>query len=166
MTNLAAPTELAWAAGFFDGEGNTYGRRRGTTNIVVSLSLAQIDRRPLERFQQAVGGLGRIYGPMRRRLSTTDTWVFRTSSQRDCFAILHHLWPYLGAPKREQAEPIRNMILDRWGERAMPARGNRETCQRGHPRKARSNGTWFCPECSRVSWRQSYRRKREHDEAQ
>jgi hypothetical protein len=55
--------ELAWAAGFFDGEGNTrihHDSRWKSSRIFVSLS--QVEREPLDRFCTAVG-VGKVYGP-------------------------------------------------------------------------------------------------------
>lgn len=51
--------ELAWAAGFFDGEGYIGCKKDGT----VRLSIDQINKAPLNRFQKAVGGLGTVTGP-------------------------------------------------------------------------------------------------------
>lgn len=49
--------ERAWAAGFFDGEGNVgAGSRGGLFNCAVE----QVDVINLERFQAAVGGVGKI----------------------------------------------------------------------------------------------------------
>jgi hypothetical protein len=58
--------ESAWAAGFFEGEGscsnrtNTAGRR-----ITPVLSITQVVREPLDRFQRVLGGRGRVNGPYR-----------------------------------------------------------------------------------------------------
>jgi len=48
--------ELAWAAGFFDGEGHCSANRGGYVSIMVS----QRHREPLERFQAAFA-VGKIY---------------------------------------------------------------------------------------------------------
>ena len=66
--------ELAWAAGLFDGEGTislvTHRKKRKTktyeykqVHVLVSQSGSP---EVLERFQRAVGGLGKIYGPYER----------------------------------------------------------------------------------------------------
>lgn len=56
-TGLGETIELAWAAGFFDGEG-CITLSRG----IPVVSIAQVERTPLERFMNAVE-LGRINGP-------------------------------------------------------------------------------------------------------
>ena len=60
-------SDLAWAAGFFEGEGSVGAfktgrpRKDGTRRIGVSLSINQVDRECLDRFREVVG-VGRIYG--------------------------------------------------------------------------------------------------------
>ena len=57
----ARSEDLAWAAGFFEGEGTFYVRReRGKPNATVTLT--QVDREPLDRFCEIVG-IGKVYGP-------------------------------------------------------------------------------------------------------
>ena len=54
-------TELAWAAGFFDGDGNVsayYRESRGT--LTLQMVVTQKDRRPLQRLHTVLG-VGRIY---------------------------------------------------------------------------------------------------------
>jgi hypothetical protein len=61
--------ELSWAAGFFDGEG-CFSLVRNFRYPTVRI--AQAEREPLERFQAAVGGIGKVYGPYAPRHK--DTW--------------------------------------------------------------------------------------------
>ena len=51
--------ELAWAAGFFDGEGCFCFSEAGQ---YVCVSITQTEREPLDRFERAVG-LGKVNGP-------------------------------------------------------------------------------------------------------
>jgi hypothetical protein len=103
--------ELAWAAGFFDGEGSVYLNRKraigGTTGreyIIHSpcLSVAQVDPRPLARFALAVGGRkpGGPYQPRTAKSNAYYRWdaMGRPSVHR--IGLL--LWPHLSEPKREQ----------------------------------------------------------------
>jgi hypothetical protein len=89
--------ELAWAAGFFDGEGCTSLSRKGD-NAHLRCAVSQKDRRTLDRFQAAVG-VGRIY---ERRHATP--WVWQTTNEADTRTVLALLDPYLSEPKREQAQ--------------------------------------------------------------
>ena len=95
--------ELAWAAGFFDGEGSTgfndpirkYGR----------MSIHQVDRRSLFRFRAAVLDRGTIRGPYDKDtgqpISLWECTTFQTVQ-----AVLAMLWPFLGEAKKEQAKPV------------------------------------------------------------
>lgn len=51
--------ELAWAAGFFDGEGSVQLTRRGKPQW----GIAQCDPAPLQRFLSAVGLPDKVHGP-------------------------------------------------------------------------------------------------------
>lgn len=93
-------TEIAWAAGFYDGEGcATLYRKKG--NAAVRLIVVQRERELLERFQDAVGGLGKFYYNARVRY---PIWQWHAGREPEAREVLRILWPYLGRIKREQAE--------------------------------------------------------------
>ena len=99
--------ELAWAAGFFDGEGNIRARVDKYHNAFV-VQIAQTDRRPLERFQAAVGGIGVIYGPYAPSSRKTKphhnlAYAYHTNRFEHTQAVAAMLWSFLSPPKREQA---------------------------------------------------------------
>jgi hypothetical protein len=97
--------ELAWAAGFFDGEGST-SLYFSHGHPYLRLSIPQTDERLLIRFQAAVGGLG-IVGPPRRpkgyKAHWKTIWKYSVRKQADVYTILDLLWPYLSEPKKDQA---------------------------------------------------------------
>ena len=101
--------ELAWAAGFFDGEGyarlRTTQRPNGKYRHAV-LAVAQIDIRPLERFQNAVLGLGKINGPYGPYPSQTKNsspqYRWETAKFEHVQAVVALLWNFLSEPKKEQ----------------------------------------------------------------
>src|SRR6266545_8210041 len=89
--------DLAWAAGFFDGEGSTMlhtdESRPGYLRLEVAVPQADHNGVPavLIRFKDAIGGLGRIVGPDDHdlykwvaggRLEATATIEAITGSQR------------------------------------------------------------------------------------
>jgi hypothetical protein len=76
--------ELAWCAGFFDGEGHVSAKRHG-----IALSVNQIHPEVIERFKDAVGKRRPVY-------------KFVAGSFHDVQAICAMLWPWLGSVKREQ----------------------------------------------------------------
>lgn len=90
-------TELAWAAGFYDGEGCTSLRKYTNGTIVLECSLGQKDRRPLERFVRAVG-FGKVNGPYGVAQAYQIHYIYGQA-----YDLLDRLWPYLSEPKREQA---------------------------------------------------------------
>jgi hypothetical protein len=104
---MSNQTELAWAAGFFDGEGSTtagHYRDRNHLQRQITMSVAQIDIIPLLRFKEAVQG-GNIIGPYQQKktqLGRKEQWRWRTAG-KDVKVILDKLWPYLCEPKKVQA---------------------------------------------------------------
>ena len=91
-------TELAWAAGFFDGEGCSHVARSTKPNVspYVRLAVAQKERGPLFRFQDAVG-TGTINGPYGGGVS-----YWSAGGRLQARAVMEKLWPYLSEPKRDQ----------------------------------------------------------------
>jgi hypothetical protein len=91
--------QLAWCAGFFDGEG-TCGfykhRNRGQLQLVVG----QIHEAPLQRLKSALG-VGNINGPYsyknRRPIS-----FFRVGKPDEFLTVMSALWPWLSRPKKDQ----------------------------------------------------------------
>ena len=103
--------QLAWAAGFFDGEGSVFVNNNkrskgGTTGkmyslVSVDISVAQVRREPLDRFHAAVG-IGTVNGPYAPRSNQQPHFRFNASGRPSVLHIATALWPYLSQPKREQ----------------------------------------------------------------
>jgi len=97
---LHCDIELAWAAGFFDGEGcirnNT--SSSGTRKYKhLQIQITQNNREPLDRFQKAIGGYGKIYQ------HRAGYFMYSLARLEQVDEILEKLWPYLCSPKRDQA---------------------------------------------------------------
>jgi len=95
--------ELAWAAGFFDGEGwaNAVAQEgRKTKQPQARINQADPNGVPevLLRFQRAVGGLGRIGGPYVME-GRDDLYWWQISSRGDVELLHHFLLPWLGQVK-------------------------------------------------------------------
>ena len=93
--------ELAWAAGFYDGEGSAYLDKRSNCPRV---GIGHVDPRPLHRFLQAVD-VGSVTGPYTHNSKKNDRWSDYYSFQaygKKAHAVMDALWPYLSEPKREQ----------------------------------------------------------------
>lgn len=103
---MVSREELAWAAGFFDGEGNIrFDPRPGRKNGWCQMQIAQTDRRVLDRFQTAVMGIGKVYGPYKQRHPKSKPY-FQYSAQGFEFvqAAAAILWQWLSPVKRDQVK--------------------------------------------------------------
>ena len=146
-------TEVAWAAGFFDGEGTTrLTRTRGYGSLGMSVS--QVELAPLERFQRALFGLGRIRWDERGGRNGIHVWYL--TNWRDVQACLGAMWPFLCEPKRAQARPALAHIMELT---LTPPRNRADFdthCPHGHlkseyGRKTNTRGIWVCRECMRLA---------------
>jgi hypothetical protein len=95
--------ELAWAAGFFDGEGCvgcSWRPEKRYRNL--RLSITQVDREVLDRFAEAVG-VGRVLGPrIRKDPNQQPLYTYRLDRVEEIRAVREKLWPWLGTVKRLQ----------------------------------------------------------------
>jgi hypothetical protein len=116
--------ELAWAAGFFDGEGSVMWR--GQKRPELSMTVTQADRRPLERFHKAIGCLGTIRGPYRTYYKENEgkpVWVIGTHGFADTQAAMALLWKWLSEPKREQAYTAITSAIPHYRARSAMGKG-------------------------------------------
>ena len=136
--------ELAWAAGFWDGEGCTsVSARRGTASVPrIVGQIAQVDREVLDRFADALG-IGNVLGPYKsKNPKAQDYYCWRVEGMKNFYHIKESLFPYLGTQKKNQ------MI------RAIETREVWEAtaeCQYGHRLSQSSGGHWRCLECQSVN---------------
>lgn len=102
--------ELAWAAGFYDGEGSAgfYLKRtqlRKNTHGQLALTVMQTEPEILERFCRAVG-VGKVNGPYVVRNSKYPNrkpqWRYGVQTFEHVQAVIAMLWPWLGETKRVQ----------------------------------------------------------------
>ena len=150
--------ELAWAAGFFDGEGHIgvhvgdHSQGRPWKRIDLYLSISQVDRRVLDRFRDAVG-VGSVNGPyihpsVAARKNEQPRYYFTTAKFEHIQAVVAMLWQFLSPVKREQALSALRTVKERLG--------HQKTCKRGHPRTAentyRSGNVKWCKPCRLEQW--------------
>ena len=124
--------ELAWAAGFFDGEGHVGTGRPTSKRLDLYLSISQVERRVLDRFRAAVG-CGKVDGPYLHPVSVKrgneqPRYYFQTQRFEYVQAIITMLWTFLSPVKREQA--LRALMA------ASDRANHHQTCRNGHPRTA------------------------------
>lgn len=119
------PAELAWAAGFFDGEGSTFARTEASRpgyrrlNVAVPQSGGASVPDALKRFQAAMLGMGTIGKP---RLGI---YQWRAIDFTQAHATIGLLWPELGEVKRIQAAAAIRIVDDQYRSgryRASPGR--------------------------------------------
>lgn len=136
-------TEIAWAAGFFDGEGNTCAARGGRA---LCASVAQVNRCNLHRFKVAVGGLGHIHEPFQRKNIKMRPISKFAAYGDEAFAVMRRLFPYLGEEKQTQF--MRAAIS--YGFRTVEHRAGLLTCARGHVSDDVGRYRGDCNECRRL----------------
>jgi hypothetical protein len=91
--------ELAWAAGFFDGEGTFAFYKSGR----FVASVMQTDPEVLVRFRDAIG-IGSLFGPYKTTgLGKKPIYQYRSNGAAVAQQIVALLWPYLCSIKQEQA---------------------------------------------------------------
>jgi hypothetical protein len=102
--------EVAWAAGFFDGEGTICLKRRvwkDSLNYSLSAGVPQGGRAQvpevLTRFQRAVK-MGAIYGPGNWRNARLRSYDWHLTQPEDVRRLFELLRPFLGERKIAQAE--------------------------------------------------------------
>jgi len=90
--------ELAWAAGFFDGEG--WAAKTNPRGVQARINQAGDDGVPsvLLRFQRVVSR-GRVHGPIREE-GRKDLYYWSASNRGDVELIALAIWPWLGDVKR------------------------------------------------------------------
>ena len=138
--------ELAWAAGFFDGEGWVGLSGRGKQ---LSIRVVQVDRRVLDRFAAALG-LGRVTGPRtRRNPKWRPMYVYQVGGFPITQAIMAMLWRWMSPVKREQFAKASSTVLPRLGR----WHRHQTTCSRGHflsgDNLGRRHGERVCRACMR-----------------
>lgn len=94
--------ELAWAAGFFDGEGSVGCYHKVHRNTMeIRIHIAQTDPYVLWRFYDAVG-FGNVTGPYTRNPKHSPQWAYQLGRLSEIKSVFLLLEPYLSPVKIEQ----------------------------------------------------------------
>lgn len=141
MTNWRE--ELAWAAGFYDGEGCTSicitrGKPRGRVNVNQNETIT------LERFQRAVLGLGRINGPY----GDHHMYGWGAGKWEEMQATIAMLWAFLSETKRKQAARV--LAQATWSRPAD------SVCPKGHLKRLDMLSDGKCGICVRARDNERY----------
>lgn len=106
--------ELAWAAGFFDGEGNVSfnfrSKERTSTSFRFTLQIGQKQEgiccgepysSTIEKFH-SIFPFGKIYIRPNSKYPNSTMLVFGVSSFELCQQVIVSMWPWLGDLKKDQ----------------------------------------------------------------
>lgn len=121
MKILTLDTELAWSAGFLDGEGNfrfqKINRRSGYSQLQLHIQAQQVHREPLDRLQRALGGrVNGPYGPYQKNQQKTYSW--NISGYDEAKRAIMALLPYLSPIKWDQAMNAWGNLLEARAQKA------------------------------------------------
>jgi hypothetical protein len=138
-------SEVAWAAGFYEGEGSL-SFRAGKT---MHMSLPQKNRWPLDRFI-AIMGVGKVRGPygVAKGRSIYSIDVVKREEIRVLFAKLE---PWLSPRRQEQIR----VVFEKYENRVLKGswHGQRTHCPKGHPLDGRATRSRYCKTCNRINAR-------------
>lgn len=136
--------ELAWAAGFFDGEGsfNVHSTHPSTGRKYARASINQVHPEVLERFKNAVLDIGNVTGPHAKGNKRQPIYTYAIQSFEGVQAVYALLYPFLSSVKREQGRKILEVC-----HRPM---FSKDVCRNGH-KKTSDNLTKYgqCRQCMR-----------------
>lgn len=119
--------ELAWAGGFYSGEGSTglsrfstagkNGKKRKYWKRYPSMQIAQVGSpETLDRFNSAIGGLGKVYGPYGPYANNKQPYYqFQLYNVEKVTATIEMLWPFLSTAKQEQAAAVLKQYKEQEG---------------------------------------------------
>ena len=94
-------TEVAWAAGFWDGEGSVcYRYDEGKRCRAFTASISQKHREVLDKFRSAMG-LGTVGGPYTRK-DGRIYYQWQLHNSTGVRKLARSMWPYLGTEKKRQ----------------------------------------------------------------
>lgn len=87
-------TQLAWVAGFFEGEGNFGPNKKKGRYLCPVVQIAQVGREPLD-YVQKVMGLGKVKGPYGPYKSNKQAYYVYMAYGQDALLFVDRVLPYL-----------------------------------------------------------------------
>jgi hypothetical protein len=115
--------EVIWAAGFFDGEGNVSVSLQREHYPRISVQITQVHPEVLQRFRDAVGGLGTIQGPYeyRGKVNGQPWYIYKTNAPQEVMFVISALRPFVCSVKRAQGEEKVKLYLSLRDDAGLPA---------------------------------------------
>lgn len=148
---MISKTELAWAAGFFDGEGTIGFTRKTTGSCKKWIAIGNTDVELLYRFRTAVYGLGVVRNKYKNQAKGKPIFVWYLNSFEEIQACLSLLYNYFGERNRLRALALLKAIrvkLNRGPKRS-------EVCPKGHTKEF-FDEAWRCRQCKYDNWKRRY----------
>ena len=104
--------ELAWAAGFWDGEGCLTTVDNGKGNRYPQINISQAHPEVLVRFHKAMG-VGAIHGPYEtKKENWSEMYYYRVSHRQDQEIVIENLYDRVCSVKRQQIDRIMSQVKD------------------------------------------------------
>jgi hypothetical protein len=152
--------DIAWAAGFLEGEG-CFSHTRSTPMVTVS----QVQRWPLDRMAEVFGGVPRL---IRAREKVGEHWRWQLYGQRS-IEVMMTVLPLLSPRRREQVKAAIEIWKHRFASGAACGKGGRQRakthCIRGHPLSGDNlrtrHGYRHCRACTKIRNRAAYERRKD-----
>lgn len=155
---MSRMTDIAWAAGIFEGEGSFY----MSDKYQAQIKLAMTDRDVVERFS-TVMGCGNISKMKKEKPHHRQAWMWRVSSWAEFAKVTDLIGSFLGERRTQRMDEILTFMPD-----PLPTpNGEKTHCSRGH-RYSPENTRWVksgrgrarqCVRCNRKMARDRKRRK-------
>ena len=107
--NTVIPTDvdIAWAAGFIEGEGCFKRTNLKQTKLGQSITATQVHKPPLEKLQALFGGSLMLRNERRENQSGIWVWAVSGKNARALMALLH---PYMSPRRQEQIDNALRVI--------------------------------------------------------
>jgi hypothetical protein len=139
---------LAWAAGFFDGEGTIRtDSKKGGGYPRAEMTINQCCLDPLTRFHNIVG-FGNINGPYKVNTpGRTPIYRWQVSGAYRVQAIVAMLWMFLSEPMQDEAAHVLKTM--HWEHQESSTPWKFRTCKRGHSYEGNRTKWGQCRECMR-----------------
>lgn len=100
-----AREEVAWAAGFYEGEGTIYLSRTSPRMYVT-----QVNVEPLSRFREVLG-VGTVRGPYQQKNpGSQPIYKYTVNGLEKVQAIIAMIWPWLSDRRRAQATKVLTVV--------------------------------------------------------
>ena len=154
--------DIAWAAGFLEGEGcfrwtaplNQKGKAYGYAEIKAS----QNERDPLDKLVEIFGG--KVRKEIKKEKSSQGyIYTWQVSADK-CISIIGDIYKYMSIRRQNKMQEVMAFSLDRLAEKIR----NRVTCRKGHKKIGKNlllySGRRICKQCAYSNAKKYYDNKR------